>query len=164
MLGPARGFFATHPVSGYHDFFMRIIAKWTLRTFLEALCQYTVPLARTVRIHRSTLYRHGIEPNGASNDFRWKAVTFEGDGVHPKRLHRNHQIEIRALNVTMPVGLRSVVVGPVRRETPDGNFERGEKIRECGGVVPAARCEFGRHNEPLRIHSDVQLPPIPAFL
>jgi hypothetical protein len=57
-----------------------------------------------------------------------------------------------------------VVVGPVRRETPDGNFERGEKIRECGGVVPAARCEFGRHNEPLRIHSDVQLPPIPAFL
>ena len=45
----------------------------------------------------------GIEPNGASNDFRWKAVTFEGDGVHPKRLHRNHQIEIRALNVTMPV-------------------------------------------------------------
>ena len=46
----------------------------------------------------------GIEPNGASNDFRWKAVTFEGDGVHPKRLHRNHQIEIRALNVTMPFG------------------------------------------------------------
>ena len=45
----------------------------------------------------------GIEPNGASNDFRWKAVTFEGDGVHPKRLHRNHQIEIRALNVTMPL-------------------------------------------------------------
>ena len=45
----------------------------------------------------------GIEPNGASNDVRWKAVTFEGDGVHPKRLHRNHQIEIRALNVTMPV-------------------------------------------------------------
>ena len=44
----------------------------------------------------------GIEPNGASNDFRWKAVTFEGDGVHPKRLHRNHQIEIRELNVTMP--------------------------------------------------------------
>ena len=42
----------------------------------------------------------GIEPNGASNDFRWKAVTFEGDGVHPKRLHQNHQIEIRALNVT----------------------------------------------------------------
>ena len=35
---------------------------------------------------------------------------------------------------------------------------------ECGGVVPAARCEFGRHNEPLGIHSDVQLPPIPAFL
>ena len=31
----------------------------------------------------------GIEPNGASNDFRWKAVTFEGDGVHPKRLHQN---------------------------------------------------------------------------
>ena len=24
--------------------------------------------------------------------------------VHPKRLHRNHQIEIRALNVTMPSG------------------------------------------------------------
>ena len=57
-----------------------------------------------------------------------------------------------------------VCQGCVRRETPDGNFERGEKIRECGGVVPAARCEFGRHNEPLRIHSDVQLPPIPAFL
>ena len=46
----------------------------------------------------------GIEPNGASNDFRWKAVTFEGDGFHPQRLHRNHQIEIRALNVTMPIG------------------------------------------------------------
>ena len=46
----------------------------------------------------------GIEPNGASNDFRWKAVTFEGDGVHPKRPPRNHQIEIRALNVTMPPG------------------------------------------------------------
>ena len=45
----------------------------------------------------------GVEPNGMSNDFRWKAVTFEGDGVHPKRLHRNHQIEIRALNVTMPL-------------------------------------------------------------
>ena len=44
----------------------------------------------------------GIEPNDVSNDVRWKAVTFEGDGVHPKRLHRNHQIEIRALNVTMP--------------------------------------------------------------
>ena len=26
----------------------------------------------------------------------------QGDGVHPQRLHRNHQIEIRALNVTMP--------------------------------------------------------------
>ncbi len=44
----------------------------------------------------------GIEPNGASNDFRWKAVTFEGDGVHPKRLHRNHQVAVRSLNVTMP--------------------------------------------------------------
>ena len=31
-------------------------------------------------------------------------MTFEGDGVHPKRLHRNHQIEIRALNVTMLSG------------------------------------------------------------
>ena len=31
-------------------------------------------------------------------------MTFEGDGVHPKRLHRNHQIEIRALNVTTPSG------------------------------------------------------------
>ena len=31
-------------------------------------------------------------------------MTFEGDGVHPQRLHRNHQIEIRALNVTMPIG------------------------------------------------------------
>ena len=29
----------------------------------------------------------GVEPNGVSNDVRWKAVTFEGDGVHPKRLH-----------------------------------------------------------------------------
>ena len=27
-----------------------------------------------------------------------------------------------------------------------------------------AACEFGRHNEPLGIHPDVQLPPIPAFL
>ena len=52
----------------------------------------------------------GIEPNGASNDFRWKAVMFEGDGVHPKRLHRNHQIEIRALNVTMLFSLTQLPV------------------------------------------------------
>ena len=50
-----------------------------------------------------------------------------------------------------------MVVGPVRRDTPDGNFDRVERIGECGGVVPAARCEFGHHNEPLGIHSDVQL-------
>ena len=37
-------------------------------------------------------------------------------------------------------------------------------LRIAAQIVPAARCEFGRHNEPLRIHSDVQLPPIPAFL
>ena len=35
-----------------------------------------------------------------------------------------------------PIVDRPVVVGPVRRETPDGNFERGEKIRECGGRRP----------------------------
>ena len=29
----------------------------------------------------------GMEPNGVSNDARCKAVTFEGDVVHPKRLH-----------------------------------------------------------------------------
>ena len=55
----------------------------------------------------------GIEPNGASNDFRWKAVTFEGDGVHPKRLHRNHQIEIRELNVTMPIPVMLEKVGDI---------------------------------------------------
>ena len=33
-------------------------------------------------------------------------MTFERDGVHPKRLHRNHQIEIRVLNVTMPSFVR----------------------------------------------------------
>ena len=55
-------------------------------------------------------------------------------------------------------------VGSVCGETPDGNLDCVEKSRECGGVVPAARCEFGRHNEPLGIHPDVQLPPIPAFL
>ena len=43
---------------------------------------------------------HGDGP--CAQDRAW--VTFEGDGVHPKRLHRNHQIEIRALNVTMPSG------------------------------------------------------------
>ena len=53
---------------------------------------------------------------------------------------------------------------PVRRETPDRNLNLVEQIRERGGIVPAARREFGRHNEPLHIHSDVQLPPAPAFL
>ena len=62
----------------------------------------------------------GIEPNGAPNDFRWKAVTFEGDGVHPKRLHRNHQIEIRALNVTMPKSKNSLT-GLVQRRRTGGN-------------------------------------------
>ena len=37
-------------------------------------------------------------------------MTFEGDGVHPKRLHRNHQIEISALNVTMPLGYCAILV------------------------------------------------------
>ena len=36
-----------------------------------------------------------------------------------------------------------MVVGSVRGETPDGNLDCVEKSRECGGVVPAARCEFG---------------------
>ena len=78
----------------------------------------------------------GIEPNGASNDFRWKAVTFEGDGVHPKRLHRNHQIEIRALNVTMPSRQLGEVFLPVARKPyiPDDpstlfDFELGDEHR-----------------------------------
>ena len=32
-----------------------------------------------------------------------------------------------------------------------------------GGAVSAARLELGRHNEPLVIHSDVQLPPAPTL-
>ena len=63
-----------------------------------------------------------------------------------------------------PIVDRPVVVGPVRRETPDGSLDLVEQIRQGGGVVPAARREFGRHNEPLVIHSDVQLSPVPAFL
>ena len=39
----------------------------------------------------------------------------------------------------------------------------GSSFREAH-VVPAARRELGRHDEPLVIHSDVQLPPPPAFL
>ena len=31
----------------------------------------------------------GVEPYGVSNDVWWKAVTFEGDGVHRRWLHRN---------------------------------------------------------------------------
>ena len=39
-----------------------------------------------------------------------------------------------------------MVVGPVRRETPDGNPDLVEKIREGGGVVPATRRKFvSRH-------------------
>ena len=45
--------------------------------------------------------RHWETINNSSL-MKHQAVTFEGDGVHPKRLHRNHQIEIRALNVKMP--------------------------------------------------------------
>ena len=45
-----------------------------------------------------------------------------------------------------------------------GTSSGARRSGQCGGVVPAARCEFGRHNEPLGIYSDVQLPPIPAFL
>ena len=62
----------------------------------------------------------------------------------------DHNHDVLCTGRAGPIVDRPVVVGPVRRETPDGNFERGEKIRECGGVIPAARCEFGRHNEPLR--------------
>ena len=55
----------------------------------------------------------GVHETGG-NSIRWKAVTFEGDGVHPKRLHQNHQIEIRALNVTMPAGGARVLGWPAR--------------------------------------------------
>ena len=78
------------------------------RTKLEEPAPYALvgniqtPLSKKILHIPIAQSEPGIEPNGASNDFRWKAVTFEGDGVHPKRLHRNHQIEIRALNVTMP--------------------------------------------------------------
>ena len=77
----------------------------TLPALLDTI---EVPIRRFTSLRKKILHipiaqsEPGIEPNGASNDFRWKAVTFEGDGVHPQRLHRNHQIEIRALNVTMP--------------------------------------------------------------
>ena len=87
-----------------------------------------------------------------------------GPADSAERRGGDHNHDVLCTGRAGPIVDRPVVVGPVRRETPDGNFERGEKIRECGGVVPAARREFGRHNEPLRIHSDVQLPPIPAFL
>ena len=84
-----------------------------------------------------------IEPNGASNDFRWKAVTFEGDGVHPKRLHRNHQIEIRALNVTMSGSARS---GPLTARTDLESCEareRGSVVEGVGqtGFEDARSCE-----------------------
>ena len=95
-----------------------------------------------------------ITPSAPNRVFWENMYEVEGD----------HNHDVLCTGRAGPIVDRSVVVGPVRRETPDGNFERGEKIRECGGVVPAARGEFGRHNEPFRIHSDVQLPPIPAFL
>ena len=85
----------------------------------------------------------GIEPNGASNDFRWKAVTFEGDGVHPKRLHRNHQIEIRELNVTMPFLVSKLPSCPLcggvarRKGTPledDQHRSRKWEYRGRGGI------------------------------
>ena len=78
------------------------------RTKLEELAPYALVGNIQTSLRKEILHipiaqsEPGIEPNGASNDFRWKAVTFEGDGAHPKRLHRNHQIEIRALNATMP--------------------------------------------------------------
>ena len=78
------------------------------RTKLEEQAPYALVGNIQTSLRKKTLHipiaqsEPGIEPNGVSNDVRWKAVTFEGDGVHPKRLHRNHQIEIRALNVTMP--------------------------------------------------------------
>ena len=96
-------------------------------------------------------------------------VTLRPWAVRWPRRHRgatrgNHNHDVLCTGRAELIVDRSVVVGPVRRETPDGNLDCVEKSRECGGVVPAARCEFGRHNEPLGIHPDVQLPPIPAFL
>ena len=75
----------------------------------------------------------GIEPNGASNDFRWKAVTFEGDGVHPKRLHRNHQIEIRALNVTMPVRINAAI-----RSASGARVQHGGTLHPAPAGLPCS--------------------------
>ena len=81
----------------------------------------------------------GVEPNGVSNDFRWKAVTFEGDGVHPKRLHLNHQIEIRALNVTMPrFAVPPLAEGPSGElEAAAGTIVLGQQIDHAGESVRA---------------------------
>ncbi len=62
----------------------------------------------------------------------------------PRRQRRatrgDHNHDVLCTGRAGPIVDRSVLEVPVRRETPDGNFERGEKIRECGGVVPAAGC------------------------
>ncbi len=42
-----------------------------------------------------------IEPNCVANDVRWKSMACEGDGSHPDML-TDDEIEVRALNVTMP--------------------------------------------------------------
>ena len=67
----------------------------------------------------------------------------------PRRQRRamkgDHNHDVLCTGRAGPIVDRSVGVGPVRRETPDGNFERGEKIRECGGVVPAVALKMGRY-------------------
>ena len=91
-----------------------------------------------------------------------------GPSVGPRR----HRTATRGITITTvlctgradPLVDRPVVVGPVRRETPDWILDLVEQIRQGAGVVPAARRELGRHNEPLVIHSDVQLAPVPASL
>ena len=59
-----------------------------------------------------------------------------------------------------------MVVGSVCGETPDGNLDCVEKSRECGGVVPAARCDFGRHGPdtfiPWRALLSLSGEPVPA--
>ena len=43
-----------------------------------------------------------------------KRGRLKDDGVHPKRLHRNHQVAVRSLNVTMPAGGARVLGWPAR--------------------------------------------------
>ena len=58
-----------------------------------------------------------------------------GDGVHPKRLHRNHQIEIRALNVTMPKKGTMIPAGAKMNRCSSLRRCRLSKIRSIWSMI-----------------------------